>query len=231
MQVYLALFIASSSLLSAAKVDYDTPITELFINVAGSDLAYAKQFALISGYASSLRGGIPNYIDTGRAELQGTFGFISKLTFSDGVSWAVKVERFRDIKKIQRGLDALDAIHNFCPDLPVPRYHGSIQPLLNKSFVYYFQDWIDGSDLFDDFSFERDNSTVPHRGEEGDNPKRNEGTLPTICRFPEIIVSQLGEFVHNLTVCPIPDKESALYLNQADFSKQTHIITARGGRV
>jgi hypothetical protein len=76
-------------------------------------------------------------------------------------------------------------VEKHCPYIPIPRYRGFGQV---DSLYYYFNDWIEGNTLDDMLPFKMS--------------KRRPIKLPIK------VVTDLAEFVYNLTTCAIPKDES-----------------------
>ena len=128
---------------------------------------------------------------------QGAYGFVSRVRFD--VSWAVKKFENVSLQGVEQGIRSLNAIKEFCPEIPVPRVQGVIRSVGNTTLSYYFTDWVEGHRI--------------DREEEYEAEFFDLGTYRI--KFPEKAINQYAEFIYNLTVCPIENSESLVF--NSDF--------------
>jgi hypothetical protein len=130
----------------------------------------------------------------------GSYTLASKLCFTDGICWAVKMYENRPDsfygRSIDYGISAAELVQRYCPEIPIntPRGCG-----LHK-LRYCFTDWIEGETLFDRH-FPTAEFLASSRLE------------PMTITIPQKTVSSLAEFVYNLTTCPIPWIESKTFFS------------------
>ena len=146
---------------------------------------FEPELEQVSRHASALRNGIQNVLEPGG---KGGWGYIARLRFSDGVTWAAKISEAQNRWHMEAAARVLHVIEHSCPDIPIPKIHGHLERLPNSTLIYYLSDWIDGHSLLDD------------------NEYHVRSTGPNSYRFtiPEKTVTQLAEFFYNLTTCRIP---------------------------
>jgi hypothetical protein len=126
------------------------------------------------------------------------YAIVSKLCFTDGICWAVKL--YKNLpnstdysRKIDYGISAVNLIQQYCPSIPINTPRGCGVHKLR----YCFSDWIEGEDLLEKhFPFKLLTSSE---------------SLRLTITIPPKIVSSLAEFVYNLTTCPIPEIESKTF--------------------
>jgi hypothetical protein len=175
-------------------------LVEQFVNVTGGAENYLSSIHRIEQAASNIRNGIPCYISNISTWLFGANGIVSPLTFEDGKKWAVKISA--DPLMAFEGVNALKAIEHYCPELPVPKIWGEIGFLVNKTYVFYFMDWLHGTPLYNDIQSYQNKSVQYHAA-------TNQTSITSISiRLHEKTITQIAEFRYNLTMCPIPDTES-----------------------
>jgi hypothetical protein len=161
--------------------------------------------------ATKLRCGVgARYVDFYAKLLPGFHGIVTPITFTDGMTWAVKMStRVNDVHETQalyQGVSASRAIAQYCPSIPIPHVHGALNYSKSGRLLYYFMDWIDGIQLRN--SSARMVNPVPKgagRGNGDDRPWIYFSYQPNTIR-------QLAELFYNITTCPIPDHESSFSL-------------------
>ena len=114
---------------------------------------------------------------------RGFIALVKRVTFEDGVKWAAKISEYARRGYIQQGLAPVQAIERYCPNIPVPRTHGTAQTCANSTFIYHFMDC----------------QVIEYE---------DSGTLQRNITIPNQIITQLAEFVYNLTTCRIPQTQS-----------------------
>jgi hypothetical protein len=128
----------------------------------------------VEAVASSFRNGIP----ASWVEFKTSNALVAKICFADGVCWAAKIQdRGHDDRAIQRGITAMILVGQHCPNIPINRYKGWGYGKLH----YVFTEWIEGKTLTDEVTLGSESFSIPDK-----------------------VVSQVAEFVYNLTSCPIP---------------------------
>jgi hypothetical protein len=147
----------------------------------------------VSTQASLLRNGTGNVISPVG---QGAYGFVSRVRFDDGVSWAVKIFEKVSLQGVEQSISSLNAIKAYCPEIPVPRVQGVVHSLGNTTLSYYFTDWVEGH-------------RIDRRDEDHEVEFFDLGTYRI--KFPEKAINQYAEFIYNLTVCPIENSESLVF--------------------
>jgi hypothetical protein len=165
----------------------------------------------ISDYASSLRNGTNCNLD---GFYHGYNGLVKKVTFDDGVTWAVKISEYNTRSNTIQGVNALRAVEEYCPFLPVPRIHGEVESAANSTVMFYLMDWLDGVPLYEDSQCGAVKEISPHND-----------SISYNVEIPQQVVPQLAEFVYNLTTCPIPRAHSTftrLWLNDSDKTDESH---------
>ena len=146
---------------------------------------FQPELDLISQHASALRNGIPNVIEPGG---RGGWGYVAQLQFNDGVTWAAKISNTRNRRAMLQATSVLNVIARSCPGIPVPRVYAPVERLPNSSLIYYISDWITGDSLFNDPEY----------------TMRSSGPSSYLFTLPEKTITQLTEFLYNLTTCRIP---------------------------
>jgi hypothetical protein len=159
----------------------------------------------ISDYASSLRAGIRSVVHPD--VWKGALGVVRRVDFDDGVQWAAKICPSGCIVNMRLAINSVNAIERCCPNIPTPRFHGDIGYLANKSRTYYLMDWIEGKALSEDMVYKQ----VTRPGSDGKSTSIQVATIPE-----KNIITQLAEFVYNLTTCPIPEIESMSFCCVSD---------------
>lgn len=160
------------------------PLMDRLYDAIGGRNQFVFELEQLSRHASVLRKGVNNtLIPVG----EGSSGYVTRVQFEDGISWAAKVSENLD-KEAEQGVMALKAIEQYCAGIPAPRVHGELYDFGNSSFRYYFMDWIDGHSLQDTEEY-----VVNSPG-----PGEYEFTIPNP------VIPQVAQFIHNLTTCPIP---------------------------
>jgi hypothetical protein len=167
-----------------------------FFNLTGGEQQLPSSIKQIEQAASQLRNSTPCSMDP--KWLHGSFGMVAPITFNDGVKWAVKVCEHELDAIIVQGVNVARTIERNCPAIPVPRHHGEIQWLENNTHMFYFMDWVEGTLLDEDPQY-RANWTHP--------PANSTIRDSVIITLPEKTVTDLAEFVYNLTMCLIPENE------------------------
>jgi hypothetical protein len=155
------------------------------IRTVGSKEQLFLELDKISVHASTLRNGTKSVIELGG---EGATGLVSRIKFTDGITWAAKVSEARFHSHMQRGIASIQAVERYCPSVPVAKVHTQVEPLANHTLYYYLTDWIDGHTL-------------------GEDPEYREtyvGLSTSEVAIPQKVLIQLAEFVYNVTTCPIP---------------------------
>jgi hypothetical protein len=160
------------------------PLSHRLYDATGGKDQFVFELEKLSLHASELRNGISNNL---YPVWEGSSGYVTRLKFEDGVSWAAKISENLE-KEAEQGVMALKAIEQYCPGIPAPRVHGELYVFGNSRFRYYFTDWIDGHSLQDTQEY-----IMNPRG-----PGEYEITIP------DRVIPQVAQFIHNLTSCPIP---------------------------
>ena len=178
----LLLQIALRLSLVRAQMPYDR-----LVRTMGGKKEFDNALKEISDYAMSLRGGIKNkYARTPPS--QGAWGYVTKLTFEDGISWAVKLSESTKLEPMLSGIAAARAVEKYCPQIPVARFHGEAQNYRDSKVAFCLMDWVDAVHLECEFK--------PH------------SVYGWVTVMPKNTVTQLAEFIYNLTTCPVPSSES-----------------------
>jgi hypothetical protein len=204
MELFLVIVILTQISSSFAYQD-SNETSERLIKAVGTKEQFLVELSKISAYASSLRHGLQNSIND--KWLEGGQGIVVPITFEDGVKWAAKVSVAPG--SINSATKSLRAIERYCPDIPAPRVQGMRGRFIsNPTIKYYIVEWMEGRSLWDD---EHAGQYVYDYHRSSMNEKVLSGLNVTLS---EKIVSQLAEFVYNLTTCPIPHaaSKSACYL-------------------
>ena len=132
---------------------------------------------------SSMRNGLPVSLMEFHT---GSTAIIAKICFPDDICWTMKM--YEDFKllnlHVQYGINAMTLIHQYCPNVPIPKFKGC-----NRGrFLYCFTEWIEGQTLVDKIL----SSPILETGK-------------TSITIPQNVVVSLAEFVYNVTTCPIPE--------------------------
>jgi hypothetical protein len=175
----------------------DVEMLQRFLNLTGDEKHLPSTVKHIEQAASQLRNGTPCSMDT--KWFHGSYGMVAPMIFNDGVKWAVQVSELELNVTIIQAINVARVIEQNCPTIPIPRPHGEIQFLENNTHVFYFMDWLEGRLLYQDIQCRTSwayNTTT--------NIRRNDSVIVTL---PEKTVTDLAEFVYNLTMCPIPENE------------------------
>lgn len=175
-------------------------LTEQFVNRTGGAKQYLSSIHQMEQVASNIRNGTPCHISKLSNWSYGSYGVVAPLTFDDGEKWAVKISGYPS--KAIAGVNALKAIGRYCPELRVPKIWGEPGYLTNKTYAFYFMDWLEGRPLYDDYHLYWKDSNMSQYYNTATSPKS------VTVRMHERTLTQLAEFLYNLTTCPIPDKES-----------------------
>jgi hypothetical protein len=179
-------------LVVSCQVSAQDDTLQYITNLAGGGEQLEALWKEVSDHASILRNGMKNVMD---GDHSGFTALVKRVTFEDGVKWAAKISEYARHGYIQQGLSSLQAIERYCPTILAPRTHGTAQTLANSTFIYHFMDWIDGLPLDKDLQykvFEYEDS----------------GTLRRNITISNQVITQLAEFVYNLTACRIPQTQS-----------------------
>jgi hypothetical protein len=166
------------------------------LDEAGGRIQFNLELEKVSTQASLLRNGTGNVITPVG---QGAYGFVSRVRFNDGVSWAVKIFENVSLQGVEQGISSLNAIKEFCPEIPVHLVQGFIHSLGNTTLSYYFTDWVEGHPIDRDEDYEAKFFDL--------------GTYRI--KFPEKAINQYAEFIYNLTMCRIENSESLVF--NSDF--------------
>ena len=126
-------------------------------------------------------------------------GPVVRITFEDGIVWAAKLFHRENYAAVREGLSTLEALQKYCPaHIPSVGTHGGITVVESDSnYFFHFMDWVEGA----------------HPRFTSITPLKNGWKSASL---PENFVSQLAQFVHNLTTCPLPTTESNLPLRHCD---------------
>jgi hypothetical protein len=203
MSIYqLLLFVFSLRLCNALSASWerlpadDIEMLQRFVNLTGDEEHLPSTVKQLEQAASQLRNGMPCSMDT--KWFHGCYGMVAQMIFNDGVKWAVKVSEHELNTVIIQAVNVTRAIKRNCPAIPVPRPHGDIQFLENNTHVFYFMDWLEGTLLYRDPQYHTIWADAATNVTIGDS---------VTVTLPEKIVTDLAEFVYNLTMCPIPENE------------------------
>jgi hypothetical protein len=204
MSIYqlLALFAVSLGLLCNASWQRlphdDAEMLQRFVNLTNGEEHLPSAIRQIKQAASQLRNGTPCSMDT--KWLHGSYGMVAPMIFNDGMKWAVKVSEYELHLLIIQAVNVARLIEQNCPTIPIPRTHGEIQFLENNTHVFYFMDWLEGILLYRDPQYRAGSALY--------NTTTNTTIDDSIViSLPEKIVTDLAEFIYNLTMCPIPENE------------------------
>jgi hypothetical protein len=208
MELFLVIVILLQILSSFAFAYSDGPTAERLIKAAGSREQFLVELSEISAYASSLRHGLQNSLDG--EWLYGAQGIVVPITFEDGVKWAAKVSDYSP-ESINSAIMSLRAIERYCPDIPVPRVQGIRGSFIsNSAIIYYITEWMEGECLWgDEQAFQC--VQLNHQ------TSMNESVPSFNVTLSEKLVTQLAEFVYNLTTCPISHSASKFACYLADW--------------
>ena len=187
---YLLLF---SSVLRAEKRERPR---KLLNNVPGGRERCLRE---ISDRASIMRQGIVNTIEE-LGDTEGAYGYVIRVNFVDGVRWAAKISAKVNRQMIFSGIQASNTIERYCPGIPLPKFHGDIQVIENTDLIYVFMDWMRGIVLRDIVRYHETSKRV--------HGPRNYTLVETT--IPRRTITQLAEFVHNLTTCPLPKAQGII---------------------
>lgn len=191
----------SLAVLTAIVVHSDLLGADRVRLACGSEEAVNEAFRNISTQASALRHDIKCSINW-NGSLQGATGLVKQVNFDDGVRWAVKLVDIGSFHWVQEGFRSLEMIEKYCPGIAIPRQCGESGTLnlANGSLTYYFMEWLEGQELL---------AKCQYRNSSNEKWSK---TSRQIFSIPHCLVSQLAEFVYNLTTCPIPQDESTILI-------------------
>jgi hypothetical protein len=169
------------------------------IDAAGGDDTFSAELEQILQHASSLhharRATFDDFMSGGAS------GIIKRLCFDDGECWATKIsinnQAFADL--VKSGIDSMQAIEKYCPDIPMPRVRGYSNGSTTEALRYYFMDWIDGKTLESEY--------IESKREIMENGVPT-GKFELNVTLPENFGRQFASFIYNLTTCPIPEEKS-----------------------
>jgi hypothetical protein len=165
------------------------------LDAAGGRTKFDLELEKVSAQASLLRNGTDNVIiPIG----QGAYGFVSRVRFEDGVSWAMKIFENTTVSGAEQGIKSLNAINECCPEIPVPRVQGAVRPLGNTTLFYYFTDWVEGHRIDHDKDYELEFFDL--------------GTYRL--KFPEKVIIQYAELFYNFTACPIDNSKGLVLYSE-----------------
>jgi hypothetical protein len=142
--IFLVLVLHSGFVLRppvACAVSHPGTLSARILDEAGGRTQFDLELMKVSTQASLLRNGTGNVISPVG---QGAYGFVSRVRFDDGVSWAVKIFEKVSLQGVEQGISSLNAIKAYCPEIPVPRVQGVVHSLGNTTLSYYFTDWVEG---------------------------------------------------------------------------------------
>ena len=196
----LLFYTVSLILCKVVLAQVNLTLVEEFINATGGAENYLSSIHQMEQAASDIRSGTPCYISNISTWRYGAYGIVGLVTFEDGEKWAVKISA--DPLAASQGVNALKAIERHCPELPVPKIWGEIGFLVNKTYLFYFMDWLQGIPLYKDIQTYQNTSEQYHR-------HTNQTSLPSMrITIHNKTITDLAEFRYNLTMCPIPGTES-----------------------
>ena len=142
----------------------------------------------ITKLASAMRNGMGIASEPDKAG-SGSSGIIFCITFDDGIKWAAKITHRRQSHHVNCSINALKALHKYCPHIPVVETHGGIMVVeSNHDYIFHFMDWVEGAHP----------AMVARTYAQG----------LTAESLPRKLVPQLADFVYNFTTCPLPASES-----------------------
>jgi hypothetical protein len=159
-------------------------LPDRLIQAAGSREALNQSFHYITERASDLHGGVDSTFDLAGS---GGWGVVLRINFTNGESWAAKLSYEREL--LESGHDILWVIENKCPWVRAPRAHGEMQRLGDTEISFYFADWLEGT------YWELPRGKMIDLGV---------WEVP----LPDNLLSQLTEFIYNVTTCPLNPHES-----------------------
>jgi hypothetical protein len=152
----------------------------------------------ISSRATFLRGGIGNNIQELSDNMEGAYGYVIRVNFYDGVQWAAKISSRESQQRIFSGMQSTKAIEKYCRGIPLPKFYGDIQVIEYTDLIYCFMDWVKGIPLYEIVKYHKVGQVIDGLM----NYSLVESTIP------RRTVTQLAEFVYNLTTCSLPRAES-----------------------
>jgi hypothetical protein len=194
--IILVLFLKFIFVINVVLASGFEPLAERLLEAADGRTNFGIGMRNISTHASSLRDGTGNVMEPAG---QGGSGFVCKLGFEDGVSWAVKTFASSSYNSVELGVKSLRAIGEFCPEIPVPQVQGDIYTLGNTSLSYYFTDWVEGRSLDHDKDY---SLKLFELGKYG-------------LTLPEKAVEEIAQFLYNLTMCPIRNWKGCYFSTQS----------------
>jgi hypothetical protein len=169
------------------------------INAAGGDDAFSAELERILRHASSLHHARQATFDDFMSG--GASRIIKRLCFDDGECWATKIsinnQAFADL--VQSGIDSMQAIEKYCPNIRIPRVRGYSNCSTTKALRYYFMDWIDGKTLESEY--------IKSKQEIMENGVPT-GKFELNVTLPENFGRQFASFIYYLTTCPILEEKS-----------------------
>ena|SRR5271170_5293165 len=175
------------------------PILRQIEETVGGEARFEVEMGKILEHASSLHNGQQSHITpvkNGTRFLNGEFGIVARICFTDGECWAAKVSpkgRF-NCSGMEFGIKSLQAVEAHCPKVSTPRIYGFS---LSGPICYLFMEWIEGISLAEDEGFRQ-------------QLKLMKGTHPVNVSVSENLVTQLATFLYHLNTCQIPKHKSKL---------------------
>jgi hypothetical protein len=185
-------------------VPLEKNLVELIISAIGDEPQFQQEMDQIMQRASSLHGGLPNIVAS-YTHARGP-AVVARILFDDDVSWAAKIsaDTFQCTTGMDLAIRSMQAIEEYCPDIPHPKLHGTSLGS-NSTLCYYFMDWIEGKVLVDSEDMPVLEPTLITNG-------NNSTGFEIQALISEAVAMQLADFAYNLTTCPIPERESSVLL-------------------
>jgi hypothetical protein len=149
---------------------------------AGSQEALDESFHYVSERATMLHGGMNNTFELVGS---GKWGVVLRINFTDGESWAAKVSCTYSM--FSSGHTVLGLIGRVCPWVRAPRVRSEMERFGDSQLWFYFTDWVEGTSWDASFSMI--------------------GVGLWESRLPDNLLSQLTDFIYNVTTCPLEPHE------------------------
>ena len=200
--VFAAILLLLSVLNGAADEERDNlPMYNRIIKTLGSEEQFLTALKNVSDHASCLRNGIKNHLE---GSFDGAYGLVKQVIFDDGIKWAAKISETRDYDITLDGFKSLAAVEEYCPYLSIARNHGKIESLANSTLIYHFSEWVEGHPLYKDSKWSLHTHHIVY--------DHNSSVKIMNMTLPAPTISQLAQFIYNLTTCPIPRKKSIIFM-------------------
>jgi hypothetical protein len=171
------------------------------IKSMGGEEQFRLEMVKVLEHASTLRGGLNCHFQRFK-DARNNF-VVGRLLFEDGIAWCAKIApvgaKWKYIEGMQHAVKSLEAIEEYCPQIPAPRVHGFTLWKPEARLDYYFTDWINGSSIAAQIGIV-EVPTAPIV-ENGLNTSCFEANYTVLS---EDVLKQMGAFFYNLTTCPIP---------------------------